>query len=274
MTSIRRVAGSAVVLTALLGLTACNDEDPVAPSAKASTPSASSTSSTDSSAPSTSPSTSAPAPAKPAAKGSVKDKTAIAAEQAALPAGPVTSIDVKLLGGYSSNDSGYGEFYAVLDVTSNKPGLTYLKYEMLDSSGKVLGNVETSIAVGGQGRELKITRAPGKLPPASAGTVSKVRLVVTKNSPNEFATVTQVEQSSLRIGQDPETNSPTVSGRYRTVGKANVISMNAVCVDAAGVVQSADSPVSKITAPQWTPFTVNLLYAKAGFTPKTCYVGS
>jgi len=180
---------------------------------------------------------------------------------------------VKLLGGYG-NGSGYGEFYAVLDVTSTKPGLTNMKYDLLDSSGKVLGSVDTSIAVAGTGRELKVTRAPGKLPPASAGTVTKVRLAVTENSSNEFATVTEIQPGSLKIGQDQNTKSPTVSGRYRTVGKGSVINMNVICVDAQGLVQSDSTAVPKITAPNWTPFTTEIIYATPGFKPKTCYVGS
>lgn len=277
MTSVRRVAGSAVVLTALLGLTACNGDDPVVPSATGSSKASSSTSSSSSAtAPSSSssksdaPSSSAATSAKPASKDA---KSAFANEQGRIPPGPVTSIDVKLLGGYG-NDTGFGEFYSVLDVNSTEPGLMKLKYELLDSSGKVLGRVNTSIAVAGTGRELKVTRASGKLPPASSGTVAKVRLMVTENSSNSFATVTQIEPNSLKIGQDPDTKSPTVSGRYRTVGKGSVISMNVICVDAAGLVQSDSTPVSKITAPDWTPFTAEIIYAKVGFKPKTCYVGT
>ncbi len=272
MTTIRRATGSAIVLTALLGLTACNGDDVAVSSSKASSKAPTSSSSSLAKTPSTSSpgsasSTSAATSAKPAAKGS------LANEQSKIPPGPVTSIDVKLLGGYG-NGSGYGEFYAVLDVTSTKPGLTNMKYDLLDSSGKVLGSVDTSIAVAGTGRELKVTRAPGKLPPASAGTVTKVRLAVTENTSNEFATVTEIKPGSLKIGQDPDTKSPTVSGRYRTIGKGTVVNMNVICVDAKGLVQSDSTAVPKITAPDWTPFSTQIIYAKVGFVPKTCYVGS
>lgn len=275
MTSIRRAAGSAVVLTCLLGLTACNGDNVAVSSSEASSKAPSSSASSSA----TAPSSSSTAPAAPAAPSSAAtsekpaSKGALANEQSKIPPGPVTSVDVKLLGGYG-NGSGYGEFYAVLDVTSTKPGLTQMRYDLLDSSGKALGSVDTSIAVAGTGRELKVTRAPGKLPPSSAGTVTKVRLAVTDNASNEFATVTQIEPGSLKIGQDPDTKSPTVSGRYRTVGKGSVVNMNVICVDAKGLVQSDSTAVPKITAPDWTPFTTQIIYAKAGFVPKTCYVGS
>lgn len=283
MTSIRRTACSAIACAAALGLTACNDSDIAVSSASSSSSTSSSsaapsTSSSSSTSPSTSSSSAAAAPGtsdsgKPATKGSVKDKTAIPTEQISIPAGPVTAITVKLLGGYV-NGNDFGEFYTALDVTSTTPGLLSIQYVMLDASGKALKTVDDSISVAGTAHELKVTRALGSLPPASQGKVAKVRLVVKENSKNEFATVTQIEGGAVQIGRNASTDSATVSGRYRTIGKASVISMKAICVDAAGVVQTADSPVDKISAPQWTPFTVNFFSAKPGFTPKSCYVGS
>lgn len=193
--------------------------------------------------------------------------------QATIPAGPVTAIKVKLLGGYDKGTD-FGEFYAALDVTSTAPGLLSLQHVLLDASGKTLKTVDDSINVAGTANELKVTRASGSLPPASQGKVAKVRLVVKENSQNQFATVTQIEGGAVKIRRDASINSATASGRYRTIGKASVISMKAICVDAAGVVQTADSPLDNITAPSWTPFTVKFLSAKPGFTPKSCYVGS
>lgn len=282
MSSIRRTIGAAVAFAAVLGLTACNDSDTAvsgggsgstssSPAAPSSSSSSSAPSSSSPSAANSAPGTSAPG--KPATKGSVKDKTAIPTEAITIPAGPVTAIAVKLLGGYD-NGNDFGEFYTALDVTSTTPGLMSLQYVLLDASGKTLKTVDDSINVAGTAHELKVTRALGSLPPASQGKVAKVRLVVKDNSANRYATVTQIEGGAVRIGRNASTDSATVSGRYRTIGKASVISMKAICVDATGVVQTADSPLDKIAAPNWTPFTVTFLSAKQGFTPKSCYVGS
>lgn len=281
MISVRRSAYSVVAFAAVLSLAACNNSDTAASGGSSSSSSTSNSSAapTGSSSPSSSPSSSSsPAagtstPAKPATKGSVKDNTAIPTEQMTIPAGPVTAINVKLLGGYDVG-TGFGEFYTALDVTSTTPGLMSLQYVMLDASGKTLKTVDDSISVAGTAHELKVTRAVGALPPASQGKVAKVRLVVKENAQNEYATVTQIEGGAVKIGRDASIDSATVSGRYRTIGKASVISMKAICVDAVGVVQTADSPLDKITAPNWTPFTVKFLSAKPGFTPKSCYVGS
>lgn len=302
MTTIRRTAVATIALSAVLGLSACNNE-----TAATSPSSGGSTNSTDSGsagqrgattggsestpdAPATSDdageggSTSSDSatddgaeaqdtPKAPATTGSVKDSNAIPVERAGLPDGPVTDLDVKLLGGYAiSND--YGQFYAVLDVTSTEPGLIKLQYVMLDKSGKPLKTVDDSINVAGTSHELKVTRAGGSLPTAENGKVAKVRLKVVENDANSFATVTQIKPNSLKIGHDSSTNTPIVSGQYRTKGKASVISMNAVCADDKGVVRAANSPVDKIKAPNWTPFTVKFLSAKQDFKPTSCFVGS
>lgn len=278
MSSIRRTIGTAVAFAAVLGLTACNDSDTAvsgggsnSTSSSPAAPSSSSSSTASPSAVDSAPGTSAPG--GPATKGSVKDKTAIPTDVITIPAGPVTAIAVKLLGGYD-NGNDFGEFYTALDVTSTTPGLMSIQYVLLDASGKTLKTVDDSINVAGTAHELKVTRALGSLPPASQGKVAKVRLVVKENSANRYATVTQIEGGAVQIGRDASTDSAIVSGRYRTIGKASVISMKAICVDAAGMVQTADSPLDKITAPSWTPFTVTFLSAKQGFTPKSCYVGS
>ncbi len=289
MIPIRRVAMGAVVLTAALGLSACNDEtvtsppsgeatsSPSAPDAQHSAPEDGGDTTTDQSE--------APAPTEnsqgdddsssdeSATKGTIKDKNAIPVQRAGLPEGPVTDIGVKLLGGYPSSDE-YGKFYAVLDVTSSEPGLIKLQYVMLDDSGKELKTVDDSIAVSGTAHELKVTRASGELPTADKGKVAKVRLKVVENKANSFATVTQIKPKSVKIGHDSSTNTPTVSGEYRTSGKGSVISMNAVCADKDGVVRTDSSPVPKIKAPSWTPFTVKLLTVERGYNPTTCFVGS
>ena len=113
-----------------------------------------------------------------------------------------------------------------------------------------------------------------KKPNSALRKVAKVRLKVVENNANSFATVTQIKPKSVKIGHDSSTNTPTVSGEYRTSGKGSVISMNAVCADKNGVVRTDSSPVPKIKAPSWTPFTVKMLSAERDYNPTTCFVGS
>lgn len=303
MIPIRRTAVATLALGAVLGLSACNNETVVdgAPTASGSSqestaaeqPTPDDTTGSDTGAGDSTESNSAEsdttdstttdsesdgtsgeneaAPQGPATKGDLKDKNAIPVQRTGLPDGPVTDIDVKLLGGYPTSDD-YGEFYAVLDVTSTERGLVELQYVMLDKAGNPLKTVKDSIAVGGTDHEMKVTRAAGELP--DLGKVEKVQLKVVSNRSNSYATVTQIKQNSLKIGTNSSTKTPTVSGKYRTVGKSSVTSMNVICVDDQGVVRTDNSPLDEIKAPSWTPFTVDMLSVDRGYQPTSCFVGS
>jgi hypothetical protein len=268
-----------VVAAAAVSLTACQDDGGKAPAATdAATSSSSAKSATSAEAPSTAaPSTSAddrPTTQVPtSSREDSRDTSSLDAETSALPAGPVKTITIKKLGGYETEGGGHGNFYAVLDVDSSGPGLLDLEYVLLDKSGKALKTVKDNIAVGGTKDELKITQATGQLPPASEGKVAKVRLRVTKNAANQFATVTMIDPK-ITTSIDPASKVPVVNGRYKTSGKASVVNLNAICSDAKGRVIAGDSPVDKIKSPTWTGYQVRLFNAPDGYQPTKCYVGS
>ena len=280
----RAIALPAIALAAALSMTACNEEmdappaaDPTATSSATQAPSTEQPTSPESSSPeATSPESATDGGSATAAPRSSRedanDKSGLDAETSAIPAGPVTGITIKKLGGYSKAQGKYGTFYSVLDVTSSERGLVTLEYVLLDASGKELKTVRDNMAVGGTAHELKVTRATGQLPPPSQGKVAKVRLRITTNAPNSFATVTSIDQ--IAPGYDSTMKTATVSGRYKTDGKASVVSLNAICSDAAGTVVAGSSPVDKIKAPTWTPFKVTLFDAPPTFHPTKCYVGS
>lgn len=279
MSTIRRAVTSAAAVGAVLGMTACTGDTKPSPSASQPASSSSSSSSAPSASPGSSssspkvPATSSAAPTTGATKGSDKDKGAIPVTQGALPPGPVTDIKVKLLGGYDSlTGAPYGEFYAVLDVTSTAKGLMDVDFVLVDAAGKDLKRVNQRIDVGGTAHELKIAIATGALPTAGDGKVAKVRLDVTENDANFAATVTQI-QPGLKIGVNPEGGQPTVSGKYKTIGESEIATINAVCTDAQGVTRTGNAAVSDPSAPNFVPFTITV-DSKKGFVPKNCYVGS
>ncbi|MBC9955893.1 hypothetical protein [Yimella sp. cx-51] len=128
---------------------------------------------------------------------------------------------------------------------------------------------ETGFSVKKSENIIKVTRASGKVP----STAKKVRLTVTKNTANSYATETEINPK-LTITQDPATKTPVVSGRYKTVGKGTITTLTSVCSDDAGVVHAATSPIPKIDAPESTDFKVKFLMAPNGFKPAKCYVGA
>lgn len=289
----RTAVVSAVIAVTAIGLTGCNSSEPgsetasktgsaaptsAQPTGSASESSAKSAPSSSASAPSSEPSSSAPADDGPATaapksgRADSGDTSSLDAETTALPKGPVTDLTIKKLGGYAKR-GGSGMFYAALSVDSTEPGLISLQYVLLDKSGKELSTVDDSINVAGTKNELKITRASGKLPPPSEGKVDKVRLRVVKNDSNQFATVTTIDPK-ITTDTDPASKVPVVKGRYKTSGKASVISLNAICSDKSGKVVVGNGPVPKIKAPTWTDYTVRLFDAPKGYTPTKCYVGS
>ncbi|WP_018156913.1 hypothetical protein [Demetria terragena] len=288
MRAIHRIAVLPLIAAATAAsLTACQDEAPPAsPTSAAATSAAAESSTSESSAPaetaaptesgssSTSASDESASAVPESEREDAKSKSSIPAERSKIPAGPMTSVEVKTLGGYdASGDGEHGTFYAVLDVDSTEPGLVDLEYVLLDKSGKEIGAIKDGLNVGGTKDELKVTRASGELPPASEGKVEKVQLRVTKNTANQFATVTTIDPK-FEFATDPDGNFPIVKGRYKTEGKASVTNLTAICTDAQGIVHAASSPVEKIESPTWTPFEVKLILAPDGFKPAKCYVGS
>ncbi|KNX36371.1 hypothetical protein [Luteipulveratus halotolerans] len=279
----RAIALPAIALAAALSMTACNEEmdappaaDPTATSSATQAPSTEQPTSPETSSPAASPESTTDGGSATAAPRSSRedasDKSGLDAEASAIPAGPVTDITIKKLGGYSKAQGQYGTFYAVLDVNSSARGLVKLEYVLLDASGKELKTVKDNMAVGGTAHELKITRATGQLPPPSEGKVAKVRLRITENDANSYATVTSIDQ--ITPGYDSTMKTATVSGRYKTDGKGSVTTLNAICSDGAGTVVAGNSAVDRINAPTWTPFKVTLFDAPPSFHATKCYVGS
>lgn len=305
MRTSKRAAFAALALTTTVGLTACNSSD--APPADSTSSSAAS--STDSSAPSessngsannssdsqsssnssstsssnsssdssqtsdgsSSSSNAADTTEQPADQRDDKnDKSALDAETSKIPAGPLTSAKIIKLGGYANQyDKTFGTFYSVLSINASARGLVAMEYVLLDASGKQVGAIKDNFAVAPGQNVVKVTRGLGKVPEGT----KKVRLQVTKNSPNSYASVTEIDPN-INIRMDPTTKSAIVSGRYKTDGKGSVISMNAVCSDANGVVQAANSPMKQLRAATWTPYEVKFLSAPLNYQPTKCYVGS
>lgn len=292
MSKSARTMAVAVALTASLGLTACNDDTPPETTTTESsaaesseqtspeTPSEESEQSPESSQGESSPTSGESEPsaddsgsgeetdAPASGRDDKGDKSALDATQSSIPEGPMTQAKIIKMGGYSTS-AGRGEFYAVLSVDSSGPGLVDVEYELLDDSGEVIGTVKDNFAVSKGKNVIKVTRSSGEAPAST----KKVRMKVTKNQKNSYATVTEIDPT-ITTSTDPDSKVPVLKGKYRTVGKASVVTLNAICSDANGVVQTANSPVDKIKAPEWTPFEIKMLLVKDGFTPKTCYVGS
>lgn len=284
----RTVALPSLALVAAMSMSACQDSGSAAPTAAApntasSSPSASSTAPASAPATGTSPSASDDSSTAPAANATgaqaptaqredAKDTSSLDAETSAIPAGPVKGIDIKKLGGYSDVGAN-GRFYSVLDVTCTEPGLLSLQYVLLDASGTELKTVDRTISVDGTAHELKITNAGNSLPGASEGVVKKVRLRVVKNEANEFATDAVIDPS-ISTSVDPESKLPLVKGRYKTNGKGTIVELTAICNDVSGRVITGSSPVDKIEATTWTPYTVSLFDAPDVYTPTRCYVGA
>ncbi|REF32114.1 hypothetical protein [Calidifontibacter indicus] len=297
MRTSKRAAFAALALTTTIGLTACNSSD--APPADSTSSSAAS--STDSSAPSessngsannssdsqsssnsssdssqtsdgsSSSSNAADTTEQPADQRDDKnDKSALDAETSKIPTGPLISAKIIKLGGYANQyDKTFGTFYSVLSINASGRGLVAMEYVLLDASGKQVGAIKDNFEVAPGQNVIKVTRGLGKVPEGT----KKVRLQVTKNSPNSYASVTEIDPN-INIRMDPTTKSAVVSGRYKTDGKGSVISMNAVCSDANGVVQAANSPMKQLRAATWTPYEVKFLSAPLNYQPTKCYVGS
>lgn len=282
MFTTKRAAFAALALTATLGLTACNDSDaPGANSSSSTTGNSSSSSnagasessSSNESSPTSSAESSSEAAdtqAQPASEREDKnDKSAMDAEFAKLPAGPMTNAKILKLGGYRTVGGDHGDFYAVLSVDASETGLVDLEYVLLDGSGKEVGTVKDGFSVRKGENILKVTRGAGEVP-ASA---KKVRLKVTKNQANSYATESEIDPV-MKFALDPDTKTAVVTGRYKTVGKGSLTSLTGVCSDAQGVVQAATSPITKIRATEWTPYKIKFLMAPKGWTPTKCYVGA
>lgn len=275
----QRVALATIAATTAVGLTACGGDSGAGKATTNPTSASSTSTDTSASSPAESSTTDATdsssaavdsgATAQPKSDRADKgDKSAMDAETSKIPAGPMTGATILMLGGYRTG-GGYGDFYAVLGVNASGPGLVDIQYVLMDDSGKQLGTIDDNIAVNKGDNVIKVTRAVGKVPDSA----KKVLLKVTKNESNEYATVTEIDPN-ITIGEDPDTKSPVISGKYRTVGKASVTSLNAICTDASGLVQTDDSPVDKIEAPDWTDYKVSFLSAPNGYKPTKCYVGS
>ena len=157
----------------------------------------------------------------------------------------------------------------MLSINASGRGLVAMEYVLLDASGKQVGAIKDNFEVAPGQNVIKVTRGLGKVPEGT----KKVRLQVTENSPNSYASVTEIDPN-INIRMDPTTKSAVVSGRYKTDGKGSVISMNAVCSDANGVVQAANSPMKQLRAATWTPYEVKFLSAPLNYQPTKCYVGS
>lgn len=280
MRTSKRAAFAALALTTTIGLTACNSSDaPPADSTSSSAtssqsssaPSESSNGSSQTSDASSSSSNAADTTEQPADQRDDKnDKSALDAETSKIPAGPLTSAKIIKLGGYANQyDKTFGTFYSVLSINASGRGLVAMEYVLLDASGKQVGAIKDNFAVAPGQNVIKVTRGLGKVPEGT----KKVRLQVTENSANSYASVTEIDPN-INIRMDPTTKSAVVSGRYKTDGKGSVISMNAVCSDANGVVQEANSPMKQLRAATWTPYEVKFLSAPLNYQPTKCYVGS
>lgn len=282
MRTTKRVALSAIALTTALGLTACNSKD--APTATSTASSATSTPSTpESQNSSDSSSTTSESASETSQRGSEQageekptseredknDKSALDASVSAIPSGPLTKAEIVKLGGYRTAGGDRGDFYSVLHVDSSGRGLVDIEYVLLDASGNEVGTVKDSISVNKGTNVIKVTRASGELP-ASA---KKVRLKITKNAENSYATVTEVDPN-MKVAQDPATKTAIVSGRYKTDGKGGNTSMTAICSDDQGVVQAATSPTKQLRTDGWNDYEVKFLMAVDNFKPTKCYVGS
>lgn len=296
MRTSKRAAFAALALTTTIGLTACNSSDaPPADSSSASSSSnsssadggsgsstsdsgstaaaepSSSTSSSSSSSSSSADGAAGDTTQQPADQRDDKnDTSAMDAETSKIPAGPLTAAKIIKLGGYADEHGGdIGTFYSVLSVNASGRGLVDLEYVLLDASGKQVGTVTDNFSVAPGQNVIKVTRSLGKLPQSA----KKVRLKVTKNAPNSYASVTEIDPR-IDITMDQASKSAVVSGKYKTDGKGSVISMNAVCSDAKGIVQAANSPMKQLRAAEWTPFQVKFFSAPLNYSPTKCYVGS
>lgn len=248
---VRRLTVAAFALGAMLGLSACDGGTAAGGTSGAR-------------------SAGSPTTQQPATKGDLEDKTAIPAQLSGLPDGPITEVDVKLLGRYPTSRH-YDEFYSVLEVTSTARGYLEVEYVMLDKDGNPLNTLPITSSVSVTGHQVIVTRVP-RLPSREQGKIAKVQVRVDGSDAHAPVTLMQVKQASLKIGHSSSTGAPTVSGQYRVLGPTFRGNLDTVCVDDRGVVR-ADSTRIDVNTPSWTPFTAEMESAEETYRPTSCFVG-
>lgn len=274
MRTSKRVAISAIALTAALGLTGCNSENAPTTTGTSSSSSSdnSSNNSSSSSSSETSPSSSdsSPSSSEPNSGSSGTGKGGLDHEVSAIPSGPMTKMNVIQLGGYRSGTTDYTDFYAVLEIDATETGYVDVDYELLDASGNKVGSVDDHFAVSKGQKVIKVTSTLDDKVPASA---KKVRLKVTSNEKNRYANTTQIDPT-FKISEN--NGRPVVSGRYKIEGDSDaiIIRLSAVCTDDKGVTRVASTSAKDVDTRDWAPFEIEFDVEAKGFKPTKCYVGS